>query len=365
MSAAARWDSESAASRFPTATSGCSARATGATPAASRGTQRCSRSTRHTSPAILGREIPALQVRRLAGPFDRRLPHHRQLHADQDVAGSPRSVLRVQARNERQGRWRIGFGRPGLSHGGRANRGAPVYQALDAAATFAAQSGRYGRDTVRAYGASGKAGFTLATAWEPRIGGQYTWGSGDSNPTDGIHGTFDGVYGGRDIFFYGYLNLFFWANLRDAEFDLRVTPHRTLTGFVELHQFSLDRPADAWYTTGLKPYRRDPTGRSGTDLGQELDLRLVWNPSSHLELMVALGYFVPGRFVDNTGPASSARWLSAQAVTLVKPPRSVERWRAPDRSGVSLAGGVPPSQCIPQGQTAQGLRNSSRTPPPQ
>ena len=64
-------------------------------------------------------------------------------------------------------------------------------------------------------------------AGKPRLGGQYTWGSGDSDPADGVHGTFDGVYGGRDIFFYGYLNLFFWANLRDAEIDLscQATPH--------------------------------------------------------------------------------------------------------------------------------------------
>jgi hypothetical protein len=190
--------------------------------------------------------------------------------------------------------------------------GHPFTKAVDASGTFAAQFGRYGRDTVRAYGANGKAGFTLPTKWKPRLGGQYTWGSGDSNPTDGAHGTFDGVYGGRDIFFYGYLNLFFWANLRDAEIDFSVTPYRGVTGFVEFHHFALDRPADAWYTTGLKPYRRDPTGRSGSALGDELDLRVVWSVSTHLELMAGFGRFLPGAFVRNTGPASSADWSFAQ-----------------------------------------------------
>ncbi len=196
----------------------------------------------------------------------------------------------------------------GLQVEGRATNG------VDAAATVAAQVGRYGPDTVRAYGASGKAGFTLPTAWKLRVGGQYTWGSGDSNPTDGVHGTFDGVYGGRDIFFYGYLNLFFWANLRDAEIDFSVTPHRGLTGFVEFHHFALDRPTDAWYTTGLKPYRRDPTGQSGSALGEELDLRVVWNVSTHLELMAGFGHFFPGEFVSNTGRAAAADWSFAQVV---------------------------------------------------
>jgi len=184
---------------------------------------------------------------------------------------------------------------------------------LDASATFAAQFGRYGKDALRAFGASGKLGITPPIAWKPRLGGQYTWGSGDSNPTDGVHGTFDGVYGGRDIFFYGYLNLFFWANLRDAEIDFSLEPQRALAFYVEYHHFRLDQAADAWYTTGLKTYSRDPTGRSGMTLGNELDFRVVWTLWNHLELMTGGGRFFPGSFVKNTGPAAGAVWFFFQS----------------------------------------------------
>jgi len=188
-----------------------------------------------------------------------------------------------------------------------------AFDVLDASATFAAQLGRYGQDTLRAFGANGRLGVTAPVAWKPRLGAQYTWGSGDSNPTDGVHGTFDGVYGGRDIFFYGYLNLFFWANLRDAEVDFSVKPHRSLTFYVEYHHFTLDQPTDAWYTTGLKAYRRDPGGRSGLTLGDELDFRVAWTLWNHLELMGGYGRFFPGAFVKNTGPATPANWYFAQA----------------------------------------------------
>ncbi|MCX6559288.1 MAG: alginate export family protein [Candidatus Aminicenantes bacterium] len=184
---------------------------------------------------------------------------------------------------------------------------------LDASATFTAQLGRYGKDTLRAFGASGKLGVTLPVAGKPRLGGQYTWGSGDSNPADGVHGTFDGVYGGRDIYFYGYLNLFFWANLRDAELDLSLELERHLLFNVEYHHFNLDQASDAWYTTGLKVQRRDPSGRSGTTLGDELDFRATWTLGGHLELMGGYGRFFPGRFVRNTGPASPAHWPFIQA----------------------------------------------------
>ena len=188
-----------------------------------------------------------------------------------------------------------------------------AFRVLDAAATFAAQSGRYGHDTVRAFGANGKLGFRFPGRWQPRLGGQYTRGSGDSDPADGVHGTFDGVYGGRDIFFYGYLNLFFWANLRDAEIDFSFRPHRAVSVHVEYHRFALDQPADAWYTTGLKPYRRDPAGRSGTALGGELDFRAVWTLWRHLELMAGYGRFSPGAFVKSTGPAAPAHWSFVQS----------------------------------------------------
>jgi len=184
---------------------------------------------------------------------------------------------------------------------------------VDAGATFATQLGRHGRDTVHAFGASAKLGATAPVAWKPRLGVQYTWGSGDSNPSDGVHGTFDGVYGGRDIFFYGYLNLFFWANLRDAEIDFSVQPRRGLTLYVEHHRFNLDRASDAWYTTGLRAFRCDPSGSSGTTLGDEIDVRIVSTLLNHLELMAGYGRFYPGRFARSTGPAAPANWYFAQA----------------------------------------------------
>jgi len=188
-----------------------------------------------------------------------------------------------------------------------------AFGVLDASATFAAQLGRYGHDALRAFGASGKLGLTLPVAWKPRLGGQYTWGSGDSSPTDGVHGTFDGVYGGRDIFFYGYLNLFFWANLRDAEIDISLEPRRVLALYVEYHHFRLDQATDAWYTTGLNAYRRDPSGGSGTALGVELDFRVAWTLWNHLELMGGYGRFFPGNYVKHTGPAVPANWFFVQS----------------------------------------------------
>jgi hypothetical protein len=83
--------------------------------------------------------------------------------------------------------------------------------------------------------------------------------------------------------------------------------------FLEYHHFNLDEATDAWYTTGLRPFRRDATGNSGTALGDEVDVRVTATPSSHLELMAGFGRFFPGPFVRDTGPAAAANWGFAQA----------------------------------------------------
>ena len=184
---------------------------------------------------------------------------------------------------------------------------------LDLGLTFVGQFGRYGKDSLRAFGANIKLGVTAPLDFKPRLAVQYTWGSGDANPQDGLHQTFDGVFGGRDIF-YGRLNLFFWANLHDAELDFSAELLPKLSMLVEAHHFRLDQPKDAWYTTGLGVSRRDPTGASGASLGVELDFHLVWTVWNHLELMAGYGRFLPGGFVKATGPAAPADWFFSQAV---------------------------------------------------
>jgi hypothetical protein len=188
------------------------------------------------------------------------------------------------------------------------------WRRLDYALTAIVQRGRWGADQVRAAGASGTLGWRFdGLRWRPRLRGVLTWGSGDRDPGDGVHGTFDGVLGGADIAFYGFCNLFFWANLWDRELQLLLRPAKTLDLYVQAHSFALSSARDAWYSTSLASVRRDRAGTSGRDLGQELDLRAVWQPLPRLELMGGLAWYWPGEFVRATGPARDARWHMLQA----------------------------------------------------
>ena len=191
-----------------------------------------------------------------------------------------------------------------------------VKRNIDYTATFVYQFGKYGGDNIRAYGANAGIGIAASVPWKTRLAGQFTWGSGDSDPYDGKHETFDGVFGGADINFYGDLNLFYWANLRDYELDLHLTPREGIRLVAEYHYFTLDRARDAWYTTGLKPLRRDTLGNSGTSLGHELNLRVVCSAAKTHEFMFGYGHFFPGSFVQNTGSDTQVNGLFLQSTYL-------------------------------------------------
>jgi len=188
---------------------------------------------------------------------------------------------------------------------------------IDYTATFVYQFGEYGNDDIRAYGANTGIGITEFIPWKTRLAAQFTLGSGDNDPYDGIHETFDGVFGGADINFYGDLNLFYWANLRDYELDMHLTPLEQIRVMLEYHYFVLDKSRDAWYTTGLKPLRRDTSGNAGTSLGHELNFRFVYSPVKALEIMFGYGHFFPGSYVRNTGNDKQANGIFLQCTSSI------------------------------------------------
>lgn len=87
--------------------------------------------------------------------------------------------------------------------------------------------------TPTALGANARLGYTFDLPWQPRIGVEYSYGSGDARPNDGRYGTFDGAFGGIDQF-YGHMNFLSWMNLRDYQVSLSVKPIKKAASFVAL-----------------------------------------------------------------------------------------------------------------------------------
>ncbi len=181
------------------------------------------------------------------------------------------------------------------------------WQSWECSVTAVGQLGKWGEDEIRAYGLVGSIGYQWQTHWQPLVKAQCIIGSGDRNPTDGIHGTFDGVFGGADTDLYGWMNMFFWQNLREYRLDLKLNPTRAFSLKAEYHYFMLDSPRDAWYLPG-KAIRRDKACLSGRELGNEIDLTTRFKACRFLELLAGSCFFMPGDFVKHTGKSPQASW---------------------------------------------------------
>ncbi|MGB9894010.1 MAG: alginate export family protein, partial [Candidatus Saccharicenans sp.] len=183
--------------------------------------------------------------------------------------------------------------------------------AWDYDAIYASQFGRWGADRLRAYGLVATLGYNFKLFRKTTIQAMYVLGSGDSNPTDGRHQTFDGLFSGADTVMYDWMTLFFWKNLRDYRLNLITIPAEGLSFRAEYHNLHLAKAKDAWYDPG-KVQRRDETGMSGRNLGQELDLVVQKKLLKNLEVLAGYCFFFPGRFIELTGPAPKGHWFFLQ-----------------------------------------------------
>ena len=180
---------------------------------------------------------------------------------------------------------------------------------------LACQRGRYSHDKIRAWAFHADTAYTFDFPWQPTIQPLVNFATGDKDPTDGRRNTFFPVYGtchGQ----YGIIDFFHWMNVQEIACRLKLKPLEKLTAIAEVHRYWLEEDKDAWYTTSKNPKRRDPSGRSGDSVGNELSLVLKYRASKQVTLEGGWARFFPGQFPHNTGTDDNADFCYLQ--TLVR-----------------------------------------------
>jgi hypothetical protein len=108
------------------------------------------------------------------------------------------------------------------------------------------------------------------------------------------------------------MDIFAWKNGHDLALHVSAKPSAKWTVGVYGHHFILDEGADAWYAATGRPIRRDPTGMSGTTIGQEVDLYAKYAINPSVTLFFGYSHFFAGEFVDSTGPSPDQDWAWLQ-----------------------------------------------------
>ena len=176
-----------------------------------------------------------------------------------------------------------------------------LQQHFDYSGQAVVQRGSDGPDRIRAWAMTTGAAWRVTDQhWHPRVFSQYDFASGDRDPADGVHGTFDTLYPTTHDRF-GTLDLFSWQNLRTGRMGVTVEPHQRWTVTVQFLGSWLASALDGAYDTGGNLILRDSRGRSGTFLGREADVYSWYEINRHVNIGAGAGLFFSGPVLMNNG----------------------------------------------------------------
>jgi hypothetical protein len=136
----------------------------------------------------------------------------------------------------------------------------------------------------------------------PQIWVYNDFASGNHNP--GVKGTEDGTFNQLfpfGHFYFGFLDLVGRQNIDDLNAQIAFFPTKWITTVVQYHVFRLDAAKDALYSASGTVLRQDPTGRAGTDVGDEIDVTTNFHLSQHQDIFVGFSKLWAGQFIRSTG----------------------------------------------------------------
>ena len=153
------------------------------------------------------------------------------------------------------------------------------------------------------------------TAWKPRLGLEYSHGSGDSNAGDKKHETFENLFPTNHKF-YGYMDFVSLQNIHDVRLSYSLKPTAKTSVALEGHSFWLANTSDSFYNVGGAA-RAGSAPNSGTGyainpgygsyVGSEIDLIAGYTPTKYLSFEAGYGHFFRGDYVKSTFSRAGSR----------------------------------------------------------
>jgi len=176
----------------------------------------------------------------------------------------------------------------------------------------AGQWGKWVGDDVQAWMFAADGGYTFKNVpMTPRVGAGFDYATGDDTPRDNTHGTFNQLYplGHAHL---GLIDLVARANVIAPNLNTSFKPHKNVVVKLSWFHFWLDSNLDALYNAGGNVLRRNVSGSSGKDVGDELDLTINWQVDTHSSFLLGWSHFWPNNFIESSGPSRDADYIYLQ-----------------------------------------------------
>jgi alginate export protein len=182
-----------------------------------------------------------------------------------------------------------------------------------ASAEAAVQFGHRGPDDHEANAFALAAGYIFDVRYKPGIRFEWDRATGDGTPTDGRSREFNNLFPTNHAV-YGYADLQGWRNMNAVKGTLTASPRPGHFVSADFLRFRLLDARGAWKDDAGEVLGQDPTGRSGREIGDELDL--LYRFPVRKDLTVLLGYsaFLPGRFAESVGRTKTQSYVYSQVL---------------------------------------------------
>jgi hypothetical protein len=164
--------------------------------------------------------------------------------------------------------------------------------------------------THQAYALHASGGYTWTeSAMTPRVALEYNFGSGDSNPTDDKHETFENLFPTNHKF-YGIMDFVSLQNTHNIKLASSIKPLPRLTLMLDYRLYWLADTGDNFYavtgarrggiatTPGGTGYGINPT--YGNFVGSEIDLIASFALSPQITIEAGYGHFFVGDYVKQS-----------------------------------------------------------------
>ena len=173
---------------------------------------------------------------------------------------------------------------------------------------FVMQTGKAGGRDLRAFASYIEGGYTFKAPWKPRLGLEYSYGSGDGNAADNKQGAFQNLFPTNHLH-YGLMDAFSWSNIHDIALHLSAKPTTKLTTSLDYHVLWLADTADIWRRANATTAVRPANAAASNYAGSELDVLVTYASSSHLTLTAGYSHFFAGDYLKATGASSDADFV--------------------------------------------------------
>ena len=152
--------------------------------------------------------------------------------------------------------------------------------------------------------------------WKPRLGLEYSFASGDTDPNDDKDESFLNLFPTNHKF-SGYMDFFARKNIHNPVGSLKFAPAPKLTVRLDGHGFWLASNEDAWYRANgvaqVRPFS-PAAAEAETFVGTELDLTVGYTVHRALKFLFGCSHFFAGPYLQDTGSSDDADFAYAQMI---------------------------------------------------